>query len=245
MNIYPAIDIKSGACVRLFKGAYDQVTIYGSDPVAMAQSFAREGATHLHIVDLDSAIQGGAINLAVVREIANKTQLTIQMGGGIRTQQQLNHLFDFGIHRVILGSMAIKEPDEVKQWLKKYGTERIALSLDVRMNQKGLPILMCHGWQRETNLSLWQFMHAYHDQLLHVICTDVQRDGTLTGPNMALYKTFVTKYPAIQLQAAGGIRALSDLAELARIPIAGAIVGKALYEHQFSLSSAIHQVSVC
>lgn len=246
MNIYPAIDLKSGECVRLYQGCYDKITSYDQDPCMRAKSFFDQGATTIHVVDLDGAKQGKSANLDLILKIAQETDLKIQMGGGIRTKQQVKHLLNEGISRVVLGSIAILHTDDVKEWIQELGCEQIVLAFDVRLDKNGEPKLALHGWQSLSEKSLWQLIDEYADvSLLHVLCTDIQRDGTLQGPNVTLYEECVRRYPSIHFQASGGISTLNDLRALSAIPVASAIVGKAIYENKFSLESALKTVSIC
>lgn len=239
MELYPAIDLHSGQCVRLYQGAFDQLTSYGNDPLAVAQHFQSEGAKYLHLVDLEGAKKGAPVHLEVIREIAQNTDLQIQVGGGIRDITQIEQLFDLGVKRVILGSIAISQSALVTQWLYHFGAEKIVLAFDIRMDQQGMPYLASHGWQSDTSTSLWDILEVYAPcALKHVLCTDIACDGTLQGPNVALYQQCQKRYPQVHFQASGGVSRLADLQKLAHIPVAGVIIGKALYEKRFSLSEA-------
>ncbi len=239
MQIYPAIDLKNGQCVRLYQGSYDQVTIYENDPLKTAVSFAEQGAEFIHIVDLDGAKQGHSVNLSIIEQIARETDLTVQTGGGIRSEQQVTDLLAAGISRVVLGSIAAKEIATVKKWLDQYGADKIVLALDIRFDDAGVPRLAVHGWQTATEKSLWDILDDYQSSALHVLCTDIALDGTLQGPNVKLYQACVDRYPQLQFQASGGISCLNDLTQLAKVPVASVIIGKALYENKFSLRSAL------
>lgn len=240
MNIYPAIDLKSGLCVRLYQGCYDQVTVYEKDPIKLAKSFAEQGATIMHVVDLDGAKEGKSMNLDLILKMALESAIKIQMGGGIRTKQQVNDLIRQGIYRVVLGSIAVLKPQDVKEWIREFGPERIVLAFDVRMDEKQEPKLALQGWQTQSDQSLWQLLDEYQDaSLRHVLCTDIHCDGTMRGPNFNLYKECVKRYPAINFQASGGVSSLNDLRELAAIPVSGAILGKAMYENKVTLATAL------
>ncbi|HEV2614243.1 MAG TPA: 1-(5-phosphoribosyl)-5-[(5-phosphoribosylamino)methylideneamino]imidazole-4-carboxamide isomerase [Gammaproteobacteria bacterium] len=235
MNIYPAIDLLNGQCVRLYKGSYDHVTVYESDPLKMAQLFAQQGAKNLHIVDLDGAKAGQAVNLEIILAIKKNTDLIIQTGGGIRTYEQAKNILNKNIDRIIVGSVAVSNPSEIKNWIREFGPEKIVLALDVR-NEK----LAVHGWEADSEKSLWELLDEYQDSgLKHVLCTDINLDGTLSGPNVNLYKSCVNNYPDILFQASGGMSNLNDLSALAKIPVSGIIIGKALYENKFTLSEAL------
>lgn len=235
MKLYPAIDLLNGKCVRLYKGLYDQSTVYDNNPLSMALKFAEQGAKNLHVVDLDGAKSGQAVNLDIIINIKKNTDLIIQTGGGIRTRDQANTILNSGIDKIIVGSLAVSNPSEIKSWIKGFGAERIVLALDTR-NEK----LAVHGWEAESEKSLWELLDDYQDSgLMHVICTDINLDGTLEGPNMNLYKIAVKKYPDILFQASGGISNLRDLKKLSEIPVSGTIIGKALYENKFTLREAL------
>lgn len=235
MNIIPAIDLKSGQCVRLYQGQYENMTAYNNDPLKVAKEFADAGADYLHIVDLDGAKQGELINLEIMRAICQNTKLKLQVGGGIRTKQQIDLLFEIGVERVVIGSMAITQIHTVKQWLNQYSAEKIVLALDIRINAQAQPQLASHGWQIDSEKNLWQLLEEYQDtHIKHVLCTDIQRDGTLQGPNTDLYKECQKRFPNIQFQASGGIGSLNDLQKLIKIPVSSVIIGKALYENKFS-----------
>lgn len=242
MNIYPAIDLKSGECVRLFKGSFDRVTSYQKDPVAVAKSFVQQGAKFLHVVDLDAAKDGSSNHLPLILNILQATGVPIQIGGGIRNKARIKELIHHGIARIILGSVALSNSKEVKEWLQEFGPDRITLALDIRMNGNE-PQLASHGWQINSHISVWKLLEEYKDSsLIHVLCTDIDRDGTLQGPNIALYHECIKRYPSLQFQASGGIGRLTDLHELAKIPVSSVIVGKALYENKFSLQDAFESV---
>ncbi len=240
MNIYPAIDLKAGQCVRLLQGDYDQVTIYQNDPILVAQEFAAQGATHLHVVDLDGAKQGQSENFSIIEKIAHESPLQIQTGGGIRTKQQVENILQKGIQRVVIGSIAVLQPKEVKSWLREFTGEKIVLALDVRINDDNIPIAALHGWQTPSEKTLWELLDDYQDSgLKHVLCTDILCDGMLQGPNIDLYQQCVKRYPTLSFQASGGVSSLHDLQALVKIPVAGVIIGKALYENKFTLKEAL------
>jgi phosphoribosylformimino-5-aminoimidazole carboxamide ribotide isomerase len=246
MIIYPAIDLKSGQCVRLYKGDFDKATLYSEDPFAIANTYAQQGAKYLHVVDLDGAQTGTSTQFDLISSLGKTTQLRLQMGGGIRTREQIIACLKQGITRVVLGSMAILRTNEVKKWLAEFGAEHIVLALDVNLDAVGLPLLVYNGWQKTSKKSLWQLLDEYQKTALkHVLCTDVGRDGTLQGPNHYLYQQCVQRYPKLHFQASGGIHSLTDINTLANISVSGVIIGKALYENKFSLGEALKAVSSC
>ncbi len=246
MNIYPAIDLKSGKCVRLYQGSYNHVTQYDENPITQATSFAAQGAKTLHVVDLDGAKEGAPVNLDLIVKIKAAAGANIQSGGGIRTKKQANTILTAGIDRIIVGSIAISKPDEIKGWIAEFGPEKIVLALDIRLDELNVPKLALHGWLTPSEKSLWDLIEEYQNSgLKHVLCTDIGKDGTLSGPNFSLYQECVQRYPDILFQASGGISQLQDLQELSKIPVSGAIIGKALYENKFTLLQAISEVNKC
>ena len=249
MMIYPAIDLRKGNCVRLFRGDFDKETFYSNDPIKTAFYYANLGATFLHVVDLDGAKEGYSVQNELIIRIKNESKINIQAGGGIRDKNAIEKLLNHGISRVVLGSIAINQALLVRKWLDQYGPEKIVLAFDVKLNEKGDPILTTQGWTNLRNKILWNVLDFYHTShgIKHVLCTDIERDGTLEGPNTTLYKTCSSRYPEIAFQASGGIKSLEDLKTLNQISIAGTIIGKALYEKKFSLSDAmnIFEVEKC
>lgn len=240
MIIYPAIDLRGGRVVRLTEGKFDQEKSYGDDPLAVAQDFAASGATWLHVVDLDGAKDPAKRQTALVEKIARGSGLRMQTGGGIRDESQIAALLAAGARRVIIGSLAAKQPDLVRGWLKQFGPESIILSPDVRLDADGTPRVAAAGWQESTGLALDDFLNGYLAAgLVHILCTDISRDGKLTGPNSALYAQLVKKFPSLQIQASGGVSSLDDLRVLKTTGSAGAIVGRALYEKKFTLKEAL------
>jgi len=240
MIIYPAIDLRGGRVVRLTEGKFDQEKTYGDDPLAVAREFAAAGATWLHVVDLDGARDPAKRQTALVQQLARESGLRVQTGGGIRDGAQVAGLLEAGAQRVIVGSLAVKQPGLVCDWLKQFGPERIILSPDVRLDDAGTPRIAAAGWQESTGVALDEFLNGYLAAgLIHILCTDISRDGKLTGPNTALYAQLVEEFPALQIQASGGVSSLADLQALQATRAAGAIVGRALYEKKFTLQEAL------
>ena len=234
MELLPAIDIREGRCVRLLKGDFGQETRYPVDPVDLAQRYADLGADWLHVVDLDGAARGSPANLQTVRNMARAANLKIQLGGGIRSRSDLERALDVA-DRVVIGSLAVDARERVTAWLQELGAERITLALDVRVDENDVPRVATHGWTRDTAESLWSALAAYSaGNLRHVLCTDVERDGALQGPNLRLYATCRHRFPAIGFQASGGVRDRRDLADLAATGVTYAISGKALLEGRIS-----------
>ncbi len=240
MIIYPAIDLRGGRVVRLTEGKFDQEKTYGDDPLAVAKEFKAAGATWLHVVDLDGAKDPTKRQIALVEKIARGSGLRVQTGGGIRDEAQLEALLAAGVERVIVGSLAAREPERVRGWFARFGAQHITLSPDVRIDASGTPRIAAAGWQETTGLALDDFLNGYLSAgLIHILCTDISRDGKLTGPNSALYAQLVKRFPSLQVQASGGVSSLDDLRVLQTTGSAGAIVGRALYEKKFTLQEAL------
>lgn len=244
MEIFPAIDLKNRQCVRLTQGDFSAVTIYESDPVRQAHKFAAAGATWLHMVDLDGARSGSMRQFDTIADIAQQVSLKIQVGGGIRDEKAIDQLLGAGIKRVVIGSLAVKNQPLVQSWLRKFDPEHIVLAFDIRLNAKNEPEILTHGWQSGSEQSLWDVLEAYADSgLKTILCTDISRDGMLTGTNHTLYQNIQKRWPKLDVLASGGVSGLADLMMLAKFNVAGVIVGKAIYEGRVDLASAIKQVS--
>jgi phosphoribosylformimino-5-aminoimidazole carboxamide ribotide isomerase len=240
MIIYPAIDLRQGNCVRLSQGRFDQVTVYRDDPLAVAQDFAAAGASWLHIVDLDGAKDGSAAQTALITHIAADSGLKVQTGGGIRSESQIDAYLNGGIARVVIGSLALTNAGLVSAWLDQFGRDRIVLALDVKPAADGSWHVATHGWQKDSGRTLFAVIDEYGaTNLRHLLCTDVARDGLLAGPNAALYGEIRSAYPSLEVQASGGVASLDDLLALKATGVAGAVVGKALYEGRISLREAL------
>ncbi len=233
MKIIPAIDLKDGKCVRLFKGDFDRVTEYSADPLAVAQRFAELDVSDLHIVDLDGARSGAQAHAPIVRRIARESRLSVQLGGGIRQREDVERWLDAGVARCVIGSLAIREPGVVQEWIDEYGAERIVLALDVQLLPDGTPMLTTHGWTEDAGVSLWQCLQHY-ESARHVLCTDVERDGALEGPNIELYGRVLDRHPQLSLQASGGVRDIRDLEALRAAGLPAAITGRALLDGRIS-----------
>ena len=232
MLLIPAIDLRGGNCVRLLQGRFDAETVYARDPAVVLDRYLALGARRIHVVDLDGARDGSQGNRAVIRRIADRAgRDAIQVGGGVRTREVAEELFALGVARAVVGSVAVTQPDEVGSWLQEFGPERIVLAFDVRLDEGGTPCLATHGWERQTQTSLWDAVERYLPAgLRHVLCTDVARDGALSGPNVALYGECVRRYPNLSWQASGGVSVAADLHALATTGAAAVISGRALLE---------------
>jgi phosphoribosylformimino-5-aminoimidazole carboxamide ribotide isomerase len=232
MQLIPAIDLRDGHCVRLLHGDFDAETRYATDAPTLLAKYRDLGADWLHVVDLDGARGGLPDNRAMVLQLAAQNAVKLQVGGGLRNTAALTQMLDAGVQRVVVGSDAPTQEEKVPGWLTHFGPDRITLAFDVSVDDNGAPRVMTHGWQRQSALDLWSAVDHYTaSHLRHVLCTDVGRDGALTGPNLSLYGEAVRRYPQMQWQASGGIRNAHDLHALAETGAAAAISGKALLEN--------------
>ncbi|HMK93247.1 MAG TPA: 1-(5-phosphoribosyl)-5-[(5-phosphoribosylamino)methylideneamino]imidazole-4-carboxamide isomerase [Thermoleophilia bacterium] len=240
MKIYPAIDLVGGRCVRLQQGRFETAKVYGDDPLAMADRFERAGASVLHVVDLDGAKDPKARQLALLKSLAGHTKLSMEVGGGIRDRDDVAALLEAGVARVVVGSVAAREPDRACALLSEFGPERVVLGLDVRLDASGVPRLATHGWKDTEATTLWSALECFVPAGMRwLLCTDIGRDGMLTGPSADLYRQVRERFPAVELLASGGIATLDDLKAMRALGCAGAIVGKALYEGRFTLEEAL------
>lgn len=240
MILYPAIDLIGGQCVRLLQGRFDAVTTYDLDPLVRLKSFEDQGASHIHIVDLDGAKAGCPQQSALIAKLCQATQLTVQSGGGVRTRDHVTALRQAGVSQVVVGSLAAKSPNIVRDWLDDFGQDHLSLAFDVTPKDEGFEIAL-HGWQEASGIDLFELLEHYpKGTLKHVLVTDVSRDGLLSGPNAALMSALKQKRPDLILQASGGVSGLSDLTDLKARGIDAVIIGKALYEGRFSLSEALN-----
>jgi phosphoribosylformimino-5-aminoimidazole carboxamide ribotide isomerase len=232
MQLIPAIDLRGGRCVRLLQGRFDAETVYAGDPLEVLDRYLALGAREIHVVDLDGARAGSQANRAAIARIAARAPAGgVQVGGGVRSRVVVDELLALGVARVVIGSVAVTEPDEVALWLRDPGAERIVLAFDVRLDEGGTPRLATHGWERQTETSLWDAVERFLPAgLRHVLCTDVARDGAMSGPNLSLYAEAVRRFPGIAWQASGGVSCGADLHALAATGVAAVISGRALLE---------------
>lgn len=227
----PAIDLKEGRCVRLYQGRFDQVSEYEARPEDLAGRYLSLGVDWVHVVDLDGARDGAGGNREVIGRMAALARGRIQVGGGIRTAADVEAMLAMGVGRVVIGSAAAERPEEVAGWFARFGAARLVLAFDVRIDADDVPWCTTRGWTEDAGLSLWDAIEAYREAgLQHLLCTDVARDGAMTGPNLELYTTCVARYPGIRLQASGGVRDLADVEALRATGATGAIIGKALLD---------------
>jgi phosphoribosylformimino-5-aminoimidazole carboxamide ribotide isomerase len=233
MIIYPAMDLMGGRVVRLEQGRFDSAVTYSDEPARALAAFAEAGAEWAHVVDLDGARAGKPMQHELIAELARTAPLKLQVAGGFREREQLERMFDANVARVVVGSLAVKEPETVRAWLDEFGPQRITLSLDVRLSD-GLPVVSVSGWTEESGRSLWDIASLYPNAR-HLLLTDIGRDGMLQGPNFDLYERAARSLPHLRIQASGGVASLDDLG---RLSTDGAIVGKALWEGRISLDEA-------
>lgn len=233
MLLIPAIDLRGGRVVRLYQGDFGTETRYEYSPRELLDKYRALGAPWVHVVDLDGARDGVLANREVILDLVAQSGLKLQVGGGIRSAEVIEDLISSGIERVVVGSAAVERPDEVIGWTSRFGVDRICLALDVRHDDKGEPQVRTRGWKSATAISLWEALGLYPAAAVrHVLCTDIERDGALTGPNLHLYRDAVGRFPRIAWQASGGVRDAADLQALAKIGVAAAVSGKALLEER-------------
>ena len=236
MLLIPAIDLRNGRCVRLLKGDFAAETRYEFEPHELLQRYRGIGATWLHVVDLDGARAGTLANRSIVVSLASQTAVKLQVGGGVRSAAVIDDLLRHGVSRVVIGSLAVEQPQQVLKWLEQFGAARICLAFDIRNDEAGVPRVHTRGWTQGGQLSLWEALEPYLPHgLQHVLCTDIDRDGALTGPSLPLYRAARERHPQIAWQASGGVRDAADLAALAELGLAAAVSGKALLEERMSL----------
>ena len=237
--IIPALDLINGEVVRLHQGDYAKQTTYSDNPIEQFAAYVKQGAEQLHLVDLTGAKDPQARQTALIGKIIEATQCPVQVGGGIRSEKDVADLLNVGANRVVVGSTAIKQPQMVKAWFEKYGAENFVLALDINIVE-GRKLIAIHGWQETSDLTLEQVIEDFSTVgLQHVLCTDISKDGTLSGSNVALYREVCQKYPTIQFQSSGGIGSLADINALKGSGVAGVIVGRALLEGKFTVAEAI------
>jgi len=231
VRFIPAIDIIEGKCVRLTQGDYSQKTIYNENPLEVAKSFEAAGLEYLHLVDLDGAKQKKVINYKVLEEIASKTSLKIDFGGGVQSDEDIEKVFEAGAKQITAGSIALKNPDLLDAWIGRYGSEKIILGADVKNEY-----IAVGGWEETSQTHILDFLEKYTVKgIRYVICTDISKDGLLQGASVALYQKIRQRFPELYLIASGGVSSMQDLHELEQNDLEGAIIGKAIYEGKISL----------
>ncbi|MCD9557130.1 1-(5-phosphoribosyl)-5-[(5-phosphoribosylamino)methylideneamino]imidazole-4-carboxamide isomerase [Photobacterium carnosum] len=237
--IIPALDLIEGQVVRLFQGDYGQVTEYNVNPTEQFALYRQAGANWLHLVDLTGAKNTQARQLTLISQLLASTPANVQIGGGVRCEQDVSDLLHAGAQRVVIGSTAVKQPERVKGWIEKYGAEHIVLALDINIDNNGNRIVAVSGWQEDSGVTIETLLEDFLKVgLKHVLCTDISRDGTLTGSNVELYVDLCRQYPQVQFQSSGGIGSLDDIAALKGSGVAGVIVGRALLDGKFTAEQA-------
>ena len=231
MRLIPAIDLINGHCVRLTKGDYSTQKVYNENPLEVAKQLEAHGIQFLHLVDLDGAKNQHIVNYRILEQIATQTNLKIDFGGGLKSDEDLKIAFNSGVNQITGGSIAVKNPEVFTRWLNDYGSDKIILGADVT-NEK----IAINGWQEESQESLIPFVNAYQKKgIEYVICTDISKDGMLQGPAFKLYETILSKVTGIKLIASGGISHIEELPKLAQMGCEGVIIGKAIYENRITL----------
>jgi len=231
MEIIPAIDIIDGKCVRLTQGDYSQKKIYNEKPLEVAKEFEDAGLKRLHLVDLDGAREGKVRNWKVLESIAGKTSMVVDFGGGVKTEKDVDIIFESGASYVTIGSMAVKNEETFIEWLRKYGADKFLLGADVKDEK-----IAIHGWQETTDVWIYDFIQKYMEQgIKQLFCTDVAKDGALEGPSTDLYKNIIEKFPSLHFIASGGVSSIDDVYGLQDINCKGVIIGKAIYEGRIKL----------
>ena len=231
MELIPAIDIIDGQCVRLTKGDYAQKTVYRNHPWEVAKEFETYGFKRLHVVDLDGAKAKHIVNSDVLQKITTETSLTVDFGGGIKTDEDIEKAFASGAQMVTVGSIAVTNPELFLSWIKKYGADRMILGADVRNGK-----ISINGWKEDSSEDLLPFLRKYVDAgVTNVLCTEISKDGTLQGPAIDLYKRIMQEYPNLHLIASGGVSSIDDIKALEAAGIPAVVFGKAIYEGKINL----------
>lgn len=235
MLLIPAIDLKDGRCIRLLNGDFANETQYSTNPVEILDRYVSFGASYIHVVDLDGAKDGSQANHDLISTFAQRNVAKLQVGGGLRSLDRVQTLLSLGVQRAVVGSVAVTSPDAVIDWGKQIDTDKLVLAFDVRIINN-VPLLTTHGWQKTTETSLWSLLEQYVSKgFKHVLCTDISRDGALTGANVELYNEAVKRFPAVRWQASGGVASANDLHALRDCGVAAVISGKALLENKISI----------
>ncbi|WP_338463707.1 1-(5-phosphoribosyl)-5-[(5-phosphoribosylamino)methylideneamino]imidazole-4-carboxamide isomerase [Franconibacter daqui] len=238
--IIPALDLIDGKVVRLHQGDYGQQRDYGSDPLPRLQDYEAQGAQVLHLVDLTGAKDPAKRQIPLLQKLLAGVSVPVQVGGGVRTEEDVAALLEAGASRVVVGSTAVKSSETVQQWFKRFGADALVLALDVRIDEAGRKQVAVSGWQENSGVTLEALVESYLPfGLKHVLCTDISRDGTLSGSNVALYEEVCARYPQVAFQSSGGIGELNDIRALRGTGVQGVIVGRALLEGKFTVTEAI------
>lgn len=232
MKVIPAIDIVDGKCVRLTQGNFAAMKIYNEDPLDVAKRFQDADIEHVHLIDLDGAERGAVTNWETVERIRANTALKIDFGGGVKTSEDVDMLLELNIDQINVGSVAVKEPDKFKEWIANFGADNFILSADVRGQS-----VKINGWKETTSATVYDLIDSYiPDGIRTVTCTDISADGMLGGPNFALYRKLINRFPSMKINASGGVSSIEDIEKLQYLGVSGVIIGKALYEGRIKLN---------
>jgi phosphoribosylformimino-5-aminoimidazole carboxamide ribotide isomerase len=234
MQLYPAIDLKNGQCVRLKQGEFKEVTVYSDKPEEIAALWQEQGATYLHLVDLDGALAGHSVNEEVIQKIVNAVSIPVEIGGGIRSEEAIASMLSLGVARVIIGTKAVNQPEFIRDMIDKFGADRIVLGVDAKDG-----MVAVEGWEKLSQITASKLCSQMKEYgICHIVYTDISRDGMLSGPNVA-YTKKLTDETGLDVIASGGMSSMEDLRQLHEAGVQGAIIGKALYEKRIDLSEAV------
>lgn len=240
MILIPAIDLLGGCCVRLLHGDFGQVSHYPLNAVKLAEVYAEGGAEWLHVVDLEASRDGAEADTTYLFKLLGKAGQSVQTGGGVRDADDVSKRLEAGAARVVIGSLSVTETPRFVDWLTRFGADHLVAALDIRIDDDGVPWPRIHGWTDQGDRDMWQVLdELVAGGLRHLLCTDISRDGALSGPNIELYAEITRRYPDLQLQASGGVSSLDDLRRLKSSGAAGVITGKALLENRFTVIEAL------
>ncbi len=240
MQLIPAIDLLDGRCVRLLHGDFEKVTHYPAAPAELARSYAEAGAEWLHVVDLAASRDGADADTSALIKLLGQAPQSVQTGGGVRNGKDITNRLNAGAARVVIGSLCVADTRSFIIWLEHFGADKLVAAVDIRLDEKGVPWPRIHGWTDQGDRDMWQLLDELSaGGLVHLLCTDISRDGALSGPNLDLYSEITRRYPQLQLQASGGVSSLDDLHALKPVRAAGVITGKALLDRRFSIAEAL------
>ena len=243
MKLIPAIDLLDGRCVRLLHGDFNKVTHYPPTAVELAREYAGAGAQWLHVVDLAASRDGAEADTSALFKLLGQATQSVQTGGGVRNADDVSRRLHAGAARVVVGSLSVTDSRGFIGWLEQFGNDQLVAALDILFDEKGIPWPRIHGWTSRGDCDMWQLLdELVAGGLRHLLCTDINRDGALSGPNLNLYSDITSRYPDLQLQASGGVSSLDDIQQLKPTGAAGVITGKALLEKRFSVSEALEEL---
>jgi phosphoribosylformimino-5-aminoimidazole carboxamide ribotide isomerase len=240
MQLIPAIDLLDGRCVRLLHGDFNKTQYYDVDPVKLAGEYATAGADMLHVVNLAAARDGKSADSRALLDLLNHAPMAVQTGGGVRSGSDVQLRLDNGASRVVVGSLCVAETKQFIRWISEFGAEKMVAALDVQIDKNGVPWPRIYGWTVDADRTLWSLLDELADRGLgHLLCTDISRDGAMTGPNVGLYRQLAQRYPQLEIQASGGVSGLQDLRQLAGTGVAAAISGKALLDGVYTVAEGL------